>query len=80
MNITLLFLASVLDLAYFSVPGAFSSVSWLSPIDLNDHAVVKFLIKWQTPSNNSIVENDPQLNYSVISRMQHFTISAEDVH
>ncbi len=24
--------------------------------------------------------NDPQLNYSAISRMQHFTISAEDVH
>ncbi len=23
---------------------------------------------------------DPQLNYSAISRMQHFTISAEDVH
>ncbi len=24
--------------------------------------------------------NYPQLNYSAISRMQHFTISAEDVH
>ncbi len=24
--------------------------------------------------------NDPQLNYSAIIRMQHFTISAEDVH
>ncbi len=24
--------------------------------------------------------NDPKLNYSAISCMQHFTISAEDVH
>ncbi len=24
--------------------------------------------------------NDPKLNYSAISSMQHFTISAEDVH
>ncbi len=24
--------------------------------------------------------NDPKLNYSAISRMQHFTTSAEDVH
>ncbi len=44
--------SSILDLAFFSVPDAFSSVSSLSQIGLTDHAVVKILIKWQTPSNN----------------------------
>ncbi len=43
---------SVLDLAFFSVPDAFSSVSRLSPIGLGGHAVVKFLLKWQTPASN----------------------------
>ncbi len=42
---------SVLDLAFFSVSDAFSSVSRLSPLGLSEHAAVKIL-KWQTPSIN----------------------------
>ncbi len=45
---------SILDLAFFSVPGAFSQVSRLSPIGLSDHAVVKFLLKWRTSINNEM--------------------------
>ncbi len=46
---------SVLDLAFFSVPDAFLSDSRLSPLGLSDHAVVKILIKWKTPSWSLVI-------------------------
>ncbi len=64
------------NLAFFNVPDAFSSVQRLSPIGLSEHAVVKFLIKWQTPSNNEPLRHRRQ-NYHKLNTAKPTALAGE---
>ncbi len=58
---------SGLGLVFFSVRDAFSQASTLSPIGLSDHAVVKFLLKWRTPTSNAMFRPRRWSNYKLLN-------------